>query len=1151
MDQSRILIVEDEAIVAMEIAEMLTAMGLKVAGIASSGEQAIHFAGDLRPDLVLMDISLGGDMDGIAAAREIRRRFREPVIFLTAHSEDSTLVRAKRAEPAGFILKPFDDRELRSAIEIALYKHGAEEELRRMNRLYSVLSQVNQAIVRVGSRAELLETVCRLLVERGEMDLAWVGCRHPGTSDIYPVASFGKHAKIQDEAKFYSESRVGDQSNPSAAILEGKPYICNECGKIPCSYPRANAPERFGFHSCASFPLWFQTEVFGALSVCVREQGFFREKEIDLLEEVASDISFALDKIENDARREHAEKSLAESEAKYRNIIENTIEGIFQTTPEGRLISANPALAHMCGFPSPAEMVSSVVSIAGQLYVNPQDRDTFKALLATVGIAKNFETQLRRTDNRLLWVSINAKAVRDERGNLLYYEGTVEDISERRRHERELELAVAFLRLMQEAKGRKEMIGASVAFFKARLDCEAVGIRMQEGEDYPYFGSSGFAPGFILAENSLCAREDMGEVVRDSAGYPILACMCGNVICGRFDPSKPFFTKNGSFWTNNTTQLLATTTEADRQARTRNRCNGEGYESVALIALRAGSERIGLLQLNDRRKDHFSAEDISLCERLAEYLAVALAKFAYQEKLRDSEKQFKTIFEMASVGISETDPETSRRTRVNQKMCEITGYSSEELLQMHVHDLTHPEDRVLDREQFLALASSESDAHCLEKRFLRKDGEPIWVRVNRALIRDSSGRAIRVVSTIEDITEGKRIEKERALAEDQLRQAQKLEALGTLAGGVAHDFNNILSIIMGYTELSRMETDPGSSLGENLQEILNASSRAKDLVQQILAFSRRSEHRKLSLRLDIIVKEAMKILRPSLPSTIEIKTEVLAKSAVLADPTQMHQVLMNLCTNAAHSMRYAGGVLEVRLRDVVLAAQDIGASEDLQPGSYVDLTVKDTGHGIDPEIIDSIFDPFFTTKKQGEGTGLGLSVVHGIVRSHGGAITVESSVGEHTSFRVLIPAVEAAAERKKEEAPPPLLRGKERILIVDDEPALAEMVRIMLSRLGYDAISCTSGVQALKTFRNPPEQKPFDLVVTDMTMPRITGEDLALEISKLRPELPVILMTGFSEMIDAEKAKRLGIKGFLMKPVVLKNLASLIRKLLETPRREA
>ncbi len=399
--------------------------------------------------------------------------------------------------------------------------------------------------------------------------------------------------------------------------------------------------------------------------------------------------------------------------------------------------------------------------------------------------------------------------------------------------------------------------------------------------------------------------------------------------------------------------------------------------------------------------------------------------------------------------------------------------------------------------------------------------------------------------TFQDITERKRSEEERARVEAQLRQAQKMEALGTLAGGVAHDFNNILNIIMGYTELSKMEIGDGSLVAQNLEEVFAASTRAKELVQQILAFSRRSENRKLSLQPGIVVKEAMKMLRPSLPSTIEIQTEVLGRSLVLADPTQLHQVLMNLCTNAAHAMRDKGGVLEVRLEDRVLGDDEARHYDGLQPGGYVELRVRDTGAGIEPGIIDSIFDPFFTTKKQGEGTGLGLSVVHGIVKSHGGAISVQSTLGEGTAFTVLIPALPENHPHEEKATSHHLPRGHERILVVDDEPVLVKMVGRLLSNLGYEVVTRTGGMEALEILRQRSDAKPFDLVITDMTMPHLTGENLVRELSNSGVAVPVILMTGFSEKIDVEKAKTLGIEGFLMKPIVSKDIAETIRKVLD------
>jgi CheY-like chemotaxis protein len=282
-----------------------------------------------------------------------------------------------------------------------------------------------------------------------------------------------------------------------------------------------------------------------------------------------------------------------------------------------------------------------------------------------------------------------------------------------------------------------------------------------------------------------------------------------------------------------------------------------------------------------------------------------------------------------------------------------------------------------------------------------------------------------------------------------------------------------------------------------------------------------------------------------LPSTIEIKTDVSSKATILADPTQMHQVLMNLCANASHAMQEKGGILEIKLADAVLGAELTPLREGLKPGRYVELTVEDTGHGIKPSIIESIFDPFFTTKPPGEGTGLGLSVVHGVVKSHDGDISVESTPGKGTRFRVLIPAIETGKATRKVEADARFAGGRERVLVVDDEPLLAEMVKHMLQNWGYEVVSRTSGIEALEAVRYQPEGKSFDLVITDMTMPHFTGLDLVRELAALRHSVPIILMTGFSQKIDADRAKEQGIKGFLMKPVSMDELAATVRKVLD------
>jgi two-component system, cell cycle sensor histidine kinase and response regulator CckA len=298
------------------------------------------------------------------------------------------------------------------------------------------------------------------------------------------------------------------------------------------------------------------------------------------------------------------------------------------------------------------------------------------------------------------------------------------------------------------------------------------------------------------------------------------------------------------------------------------------------------------------------------------------------------------------------------------------------------------------------------------------------------------------------------------------------------------------------------------------------------------------------LQIGLIVQEALKMLRISLPSTIEIHSEVNTKAVVLADPSLIYQVLMNLCSNAAHAMEHGAGVLDVSLSDVRIGPEANAPYSGLQPVPHVKLTVKDTGHGIDPAIVDRIFDPFFTTKEVGAGTGLGLAVVHGIVKNHGGAIEVESFPGKGTTFQVFLPAVESAPELEAAQAAP-LPRGQERILVVDDEPSLAMANKKMLEHLGYEVDCRASSNEALEVFRRQPPGKAFDLVITDMTMPHLSGVDLARELHRLQPGLPVILCTGFSEQVNADKARNLGIQGFLMKPAVLRELAELIRKVLD------
>jgi len=419
----------------------------------------------------------------------------------------------------------------------------------------------------------------------------------------------------------------------------------------------------------------------------------------------------------------------------------------------------------------------------------------------------------------------------------------------------------------------------------------------------------------------------------------------------------------------------------------------------------------------------------------------------------------------------------------------------------------------------------------------KRDGSRREVELTVTPVRDDEGQIINYVALSRDMTHEVGLER-------QLRQAQKMEAIGTLAGGIAHDFNNILASLIGFAELARRSLpETAQQASQDLKEVLEAGNRAKDLVKQILTFSRQGEQEKRALRLGPVIKEALKLLRASLPTTIEIKQDIAVQSdVVLADATQVHQVLMNLCANAAYAMREKGGHLEVELREVDLEAAETAPSPELEPGPYLRLSVSDTGPGMDRAVVERIFEPYFTTKKPGEGTGMGLAVVHGIVKSQGGAITVESEPGQGATFKVWWPKFEGEVSLQAEEHGP-LSRGQERILFVDDEEPLIRLWDRNLSRLGYTVTATTSSLEALEYFRAEPGA--FDLVVTDQTMPRLTGLDLIREIKKLRPKVPVILCTGFGGLVGPEEIKSAGATEFVIKPFTTQQMTRLIRRVLD------
>ena len=502
-----------------------------------------------------------------------------------------------------------------------------------------------------------------------------------------------------------------------------------------------------------------------------------------------------------------------------------------------------------------------------------------------------------------------------------------------------------------------------------------------------------------------------------------------------------------------------------------------------------------------------------------------------EDALLESESKFRTLFDSSPQAIALTSIETGRLIDVNKKLCVLTKYAREEIIGKDTTEVGFYSE--LDRNRFIENIQTSGEVQGLEMAFKAKDGSILHTFMFAKIIRIAGNSFI--LTIFHDVTEQKRLE-------SQLQQVHKMEAIGTLAGGIAHDFNNILGIILGNTELAIDDVPEWSPARYNLEEVITASLRAKDVVRQLLSFARKTHLERKPVKLNAIITGALKLLRSSIPKNIEFRLNIPKETqTILADPTQINQILLNLSTNAVHTMP-DGGILEVNIKNAYLDNDAAAQVPDLRPGPYVTLTVSDTGHGMNPELKNRIFDPYFTTKEVGKGTGMGLSVVHGIVKSHGAAILVDSKLGSGTRFRIFFPAVEeeAGIETKTEKELP---TGSERILLVDDEESILYVGRNRLERLGYRVETKMSPVQALESFRANPDR--FDLVITDMTMTQMTGDQLVKEILKIRPDVPTILCTGFNEKIDEDKAKEMGIRQYIEKPVKRRDLAKRVRQVLD------
>jgi two-component system, cell cycle sensor histidine kinase and response regulator CckA len=803
---------------------------------------------------------------------------------------------------------------------------------------------------------------------------------------------------------------------------------------------------------------------------------------------------------EDITERRRAEQAQREAEERFRSLFENATEGIFQTTTDGRYLSVNPALARMCGFASPSEMISSVEDLGKELYADPNARGVFKRLIEKHGAVKDFEYEVKRKDGAKIWISENAHVVRNPDGEILSYEGTIEDITARKRAELERQVTFEIIHAVNVTDNLDDLLKLIHIALKKVLYAENCFIALYEPTTkmfhFPFFVDQ-----FDMAPPpQKVGRSCTAHVYRSGKAMLI--------------PQRTF-------------DLLAEQGEVELV--------GTPSPSWLGVPLRTPAATIGVLVVQHYEDENaYTERDQEFVASVGGQIAFAIERKRSEEKIRESEARLRVLVEQLPAVLWTVDRDLRFTSALGAGLARL-GLKPNQLVGKSLLDYFETVDQT-----FLPIAAHRRSVA----------GEPMtfhveWKSGSYAChvepLRDADGQVSGAICMSLDITDRKQLE-------EQLRQAQKMEAVGRLAGGIAHDFNNLLMVIQGYGDLLVERLPSEDPLRRNAEQIQMAAQRASSLTRQLLAFSRKQMLAPKILNVQSVVADMEKILRRLIGEDIQLETSSAPDlGLVKADRSQIEQVILNLAVNARDAMPQ-GGRLTIETANVELDASYSHPPAVLSPGKYVMMAVTDNGCGMDSETQAHVFEPFFTTKEKGKGTGLGLATVYGVVKQSGGYVWVYSEPGRGTSFKIYLPRIEekvAPSGREGKSEPRVTPRGSETILLVEDEKGVRELAREYLTMSGYTVIEAEDGHTALELAAM--HVGPIHLLLTDVVMPGISGRELAERVGQIRPEIKILYMSGYTDQAVVHHGILENDAVLLQKPFTLTTLAAKLREILAVP----